>query len=80
MSLRQLNKQIRQCSHDAEKQRQSLLCIADRQRQQVYRCLRATPLPILLGLAFVAGFTTEKLWRFPRTSQMVQLMRSLRAF
>ncbi|WP_444902242.1 hypothetical protein ACJJIG_05170 [Microbulbifer sp. SSSA007] len=80
MSLRTLNKQIEQCRHDTEKQRRSALHLINQQQQQAHQLLSSIPVPVMLGLAFAAGFITEKLWRLPRTSQIVQLMLSLRTF
>ncbi|MFA0811184.1 hypothetical protein [Microbulbifer epialgicus] len=80
MSLKLLNKQIKQCRHDAEKQRRSLLRLIDLQQREANQRLQAIPLPAILGLAFAAGFIAEKLWQLPRTSQMIQLMLALRTF
>ncbi|WP_299580143.1 hypothetical protein [uncultured Microbulbifer sp.] len=80
MSLRQLNKQIAQCRHDAEKQRRSALMLLGQQQKQVNQHLGNVPLPVILGLAFAAGFILEKIWQLPRTSQMIQLALSLRTF
>ncbi|AWF79952.1 hypothetical protein BTJ40_03480 [Microbulbifer sp. A4B17] len=80
MLLKSLNKQIEQCSLDTEQQRLCVLAIVNRQQQDVQQRLQAIPLPLILGLALVAGFTAEKLWQLPRTSQVVQFILSMRAF
>ncbi|WP_226644620.1 hypothetical protein [Microbulbifer variabilis] len=80
MSLRQLNRQITLCCEDAEKQRRSALRLFDQQQQKVNQQLGKIPLPVIMGLAFAVGFIAEKLWQLPRTSQMIHLALSLRAF
>ncbi|WNZ57095.1 hypothetical protein ACJJIQ_24005 [Microbulbifer sp. ANSA003] len=80
MSLKSLNKQIEQCSRDTERQRLSVLAIVNQQQQDVQQRLQGIPLPLVLGLALIAGFAAEKLWQLPRTSQVVQFMLSMRAF
>ncbi|WP_143729295.1 hypothetical protein [Microbulbifer sp. GL-2] len=80
MSLKILNKQIEECRQDAEKQRRSAIRLINQQQREASKQLRAIPLPAMLGLAFAAGFIIEKLWQLPRTSQIVQLMLSMRTF
>ncbi|MCO1333200.1 hypothetical protein MO867_02495 [Microbulbifer sp. OS29] len=80
MSLRHLNEQITQCSHDIEQQRLGVMAIVDRQQQEAQQRLQSIPLPLMLGLALIAGFAAEKLWQLPSTSQLVHFALSLRAF
>ncbi|WP_444899073.1 hypothetical protein ACJJIX_11005 [Microbulbifer sp. VAAC004] len=78
MSLRQLNREITQCRVDAEKQRRSALRLFDQQQRQINQQLGKIPIVAILGVAFAAGFITEKLWQLPHTSQIIQFALSMR--
>ncbi|WP_444929686.1 hypothetical protein ACJJIF_18125 [Microbulbifer sp. SSSA002] len=80
MPLKSLNRQIEQCRLTSERQRLSVVAILNQQQQDIEARIHAIPLPLVLGIALVAGFAAEKLWHLPRTSQVIQFIVSLRAF
>lgn len=75
MSLRLLNKRIRSCSREMEKQRRCALILLDRQKDDIRQQVRRVPLPVAIGLGFVGGFLVERLVRFPAPSRIFRLVR-----
>jgi len=75
MSLRLLNKRIRSCSREMEKQRRCALILLDRQKDDIHRQIHRVPLPVAIGLAFVGGFLVQRLVQFPAPSRLFRLAR-----
>lgn len=79
MSLRSLNKRIRNCSTDMERQRQGALYLLTEQKQQALYRAQKVPLPAAMGVAFVAGYLAERFFTTPAPATLLRWYMTFRA-
>ncbi|WP_237066642.1 hypothetical protein [Microbulbifer guangxiensis] len=61
------------------RQRRGALALVSQEQQAVREQVEGIPMPVLLGIAFISGFLTERLFHYPNTSQLIRLAIAYRA-
>ena len=80
MSLRSLNRQIESRRQALEHQRRCALQLMEQQRAQTLVQAQRVPLPLVMGLAFAAGFVLQRFYNTPAPRTLLNWYLTLRAF